>query len=128
MSMSHRRWAWRMHLINFIWQQNLIIRWCFLMPSLALELDNLNCVTSVGFPFCREWKTVCDDGKKIFSIELCISSVGRVKNYKLMGLTEFCFLMIGISTRFSNTANMERTEAIWVSLLGLLLVCCVIFW
>lgn len=73
------------------------------------------------------YKGLCTDGKRIFSVGLCMSSVGRFKNYECVHLTRFCFLMIGISTRFSNTANMEGTEAIWVSLLAQLLVCCVIF-
>lgn len=67
-----------MNLINSPQQQNLIITWCYLRLSLALELDNLNCITSCGFSFCHILRNVCTDGKK-FSIGLCMSSVGMVK-------------------------------------------------
>lgn len=68
-----------MNLINSPKQQNLIIRWCCLRLSLAFELDNLNCVTSSGFLLCHVSKNVCADEKR-FSVGLCVSSVGRVKN------------------------------------------------
>lgn len=62
MSVSCSWWASRMNLINSLQQQILIIRWCCLRLSLALELDNLNCVTSSGFPFCHGSRNVCADG------------------------------------------------------------------
>ena len=40
-SVSGSRWASRMNLINSLQQQSCIIRWCYLRPSLALELNKL---------------------------------------------------------------------------------------
>lgn len=110
-SVSRSRWASRMNLINSPKQQNLIIRWCCLRLSLAFELENLNCVTSSGFPFCQCIKERLCRWKEIFCWAMCESSVGRVKNYKWMHLTQFCFLVTGISTRFVDVANMEGAKA-----------------
>lgn len=111
MKVSCSRWASRMNLINSPQQQNLIIRWCCLRPSLVLELDNLNWVASSGFLFCHVARTVCADGMGRFSVGLYMSSVERVKNYEWIHWTVFCFQMIGTSTRFSDIASMEGAEA-----------------
>ena len=66
MSVSCSRWASRMNLINFLQQQDIIIRWRCLRLSLALELDNLSCVISSGgisiLPWIKErlctWKEI----------------------------------------------------------------------
>lgn len=109
MSVSRSRWASRMNLIHSPKQQNLIIRWCCLRFSLAFELDDLNGVTSGGFPSCHVSENVCADGKR-FSVGLCVRSGGRVKNQERMCLAPLYFWMTGISPRFVDTTNMEGAK------------------
>ena len=61
-----------MNLINSPQQQDLRIRWCCLRLCVALELDNLNCMTSSGFPFCHVLTNVylCK-WKEIFCCAVC---------------------------------------------------------
>lgn len=81
MSVSCSRWASRMNLINFLQQQDIIIRWCCSRLSLALELGNLNCVTSIGGNFpCAMNQGTSLHVERDFMLGCVWAQVGRVKN------------------------------------------------